>query len=539
VGSGFNLFTNWIDKTPGTTGSWVDVDCSANIPSGSTGVILRLVNTGSSDSVINVRKNGSTDNDLTHAKVLAKGHIYAIIGVDSNRIFEAYIANANCKIYLLGYTDENVVLRDNEQQLSAGAGGVWNDTNVSAYCPEGTTGVILRVSATTSDDSWKIGFRKKGSTWNKRFRFGFNYHAWVLVGVDSNRIFQHNHDSSNPSDILMYLVGYTKSPVTFLTNPVDISLTTTGAWTDIDVTNYTEASADGAIVWIVNGSNNATHYKGGVRKNGSTNDDNANMKIHGADFSDTGYHITGLCGLDADNILEGHIENTVIDFYLVGYCKPAAAGITVTWSALLNTNHVFARPFRSMKFTQNINATHIFRRPFRFMKLTQALRTTHVFLRHRIIKMSQALRTLHTWIVIYPGLILKQWFATLQTTHTFKRPFRTMKLVQTLRTIHTLSLKRWFKFTQTLNLFHVLERPFRHIGYMQTIQPAHVFRRPVRLIKFPATLQLTHLFNRPTRFMKFIEQLTLGHAYFVAVPSVKKTRLFLVIGDLAIQLSRD
>jgi hypothetical protein len=114
-----------------------------------------------------------------------------------------------------------------------------------------------------------------------------------------------------------------------------------------------------------------------------------------------------------------------------------------------------------------------------------------------------------------------------------------MKLVQTLRTIHTLSLKRWFKFTQTLNLFHVLERPFRHIGYMQTIQPAHVFRRPVRLIKFPATLQLTHLFNRPTRFMKFIEQLTLGHAYFVAVPSVKKTRLFLVIGDLAIQLSRD
>jgi len=159
-----------------------------------------------------------------------------------------------------------------------------------------------------------------------------------------------------------------------------------------------------------------------------------------------------------------------------------AAPIIKTWTALLNTSHVFTRPIR-------------------LMKLTQALNTSHVYLRHRFMRLSQTLRTLHAWTLPIPTF-LKQWFATLQTVHVFNRPFR-------------------------------------RIGYTQQLQPAHVFRRPVRIIKFPAIIQPTHLFNRPTRFMKLVEQLTLGHAYFVAVPGVKKTRLFLVIGDLAIQLSSD
>jgi hypothetical protein len=97
-------------------------------------------------------------------------------------------------------------------------------------------------------------------------------------------------------------------------------------------------------------------------------------------------------------------------------------------------------------------------------------------------------------------------------------------------------IKTW---TAPLNTSHVFTRPFRRIGYTQQLQPTHVFRRPVRIIRFPAIIQPTHLFSRPTRFMKLIEQLTLGHVYFVAVPGVKKTKLFLVIGNLAIQLYGD
>jgi DNA-directed RNA polymerase subunit RPC12/RpoP len=202
------------------------------------------------------------------------------------------------------------------------------------------------------------------------------------------------------------------------------------------------------------------------------------------------------------------------------YIGPEAEFILKQWSQTLNTSHVFTRPYRTFKLSQNVNTAHVFRRPFRFMKLTQAL------------------KILHTWTLPI-GIILKQWIASLNLTHTFKRPFRFMHLTQTLRTIHTLSLKRFFQLLQTLNLSHLFKRPSRQISYTEQLQLSHFFHRPVRLIKFPATLQLTHVFRRPFRFMKLVEQLTLGHAYFVAVPSVKKTRLFLVVGDLAIQLSRD
>jgi len=179
----------------------------------------------------------------------------------------------------------------------------------------------------------------------------------------------------------------------------------------------------------------------------------------------------------------------------------AAAPIIKTWTALLNTSHVFTRPIRLFKLSQNVDTVHIFKRPFRFMKLTQTLNISHVYLRHRFMKLSQALRTLHVWTLPIPTF-LKQWFAALQTVHVFSRPFR-------------------------------------RISYTQQLQPAHVFRHPARVMQFPALLQLTHLFNRPTRFIKLVERLTLGHVFFVAVPGVKKTRLFLVIGDLAIQLSGD
>jgi hypothetical protein len=487
-----------------------------------------------------VRKKGSTDNDVTNSKVLAYGHIYAVIGVDSNRIFQAYIANTNCKVYLLGYTDENVVLRDNEQSLSLGGSSTWTDVDVSSYVPAGATGVILRVTIAYDSDSWLMGFRKKGSTWNTRFRWGYRRHSWVLVGVDANRVYQSWYEDGSASAYWkVYLVGYTKSPVTFFTNPIDKSISTTGAWTDIDVTSETEASADGILVWILYNGTSSTNYKGGIRKNGSTNDDNANMKIRGSEWSDKGAHITGFCGLDADNIFEGYIENAVIDFYLIGYCKPAIVPQTKNWSILLNTAHVLNCPYRTIKLTQALSNIHVFSRPLRHLQLSQALNVTHAFFRHRLMKLTQGLHVLHAWAVTYPGLVLKQWFAMLNAIHTFKRPYRQMRLTQTLQTVHALVLQRFFKIVQALNLFHVFHRPERKIGYAQALEMVHVFGRPVRVIKFPAPLQLTHLFSRPFRFIRMLQQLRLVHLYYVAVPSVKKTKLFLVVGDLAIQLSND
>jgi len=95
-------------------------------------------------------------------------------------------------------------------------------------------------------------------------------------------------------------------------------------------------------------------------------------------------------------------------------------------------------------------------------------------------------------------------------------------------------IKTW---TALLNTGHVFTRPFRRIGYTQQLQPAHVFRSPLRLIRFPAAVQTVHLFSAPTRLVRLVEPLTLRHVYFVAVPAVRKTRLFLVVDSLAIQLT--
>ena len=530
MGSGFNFFLNAIDVTPSTAGAWVDVDVSSYIPSGSTGVILKIVNTSAASTYGGeVRKNGSTDN---FSLIVGASYTrYAFVGVDENRIFEAYIASTLVKIYLIGYCDENVGFFTNAIDKTPSTTGSWVDIDASANIPNDATGVICLLYNSGASNYYG-GIRKNGST--DTFTYGImasnRRYVYQLCGVDENRIFEGQIENTV---MKIMLIGYTKSPITFFTNGIDKSITTTNTWVDIDVTAETESTADGAILFIKNTATSTT-YKGDVRKNGSTDNHTANTKLYFTECRGAAI------GMDSDQIFEGWIDNTAVKFYLIGYCKPAVAGQLITWSAPLKIGHVFTRPYRFLKLSQALQtlASWTLPVPTLLKQWFASLQTSHVFRRpFRYLKLQQALRTLANWTAILPTL--KQWITSLNLTHTFRRPFRFMKLTQTLQASHVYIRNRLFKLFQTLNISHVFTRPFRRMGYMQQLQPTHVFRRPVRIIRFPAIIQLAHLFSRPTRFMKLIEQLTLGHAYFVAVPSVKKTKLFLVIGDLAIQLYGD
>jgi len=317
MGSGFNFFTNGIDKTPSTTGQFTDVDVSGDgVPSGATGVILKIVNTGTAGRG-EVRKNGSTDDfGLT---VQADQGRYALVGVDANRIFEAYIAATTMKIYLIGYTDENCGFFDNAIEKTPGATG-WQDIDVSGDIPSGATGVICLLYNNHTALVYSGGIRKNGSTDTYPYgsiRYGSNFY-YQLCGVDANRVFEAN--AQNLTYINIMLVGYTKSPVTFFDNGIDKSLSDVGAWTDIDVTGDTTADTDGAIILIKNTST-TTEYQGDVRKNGSTDNHIADMDIGRGGCG------AAPIGVDSGQILEGYIENVAIDFYLIGYCKPAV-GVT-------------------------------------------------------------------------------------------------------------------------------------------------------------------------------------------------------------------
>lgn len=207
-----------------------------------------------------------------------------------------------------------------------------------------------------------------------------------------------------------------------------------------------------------------------------------------------------------------------------------------------NLTHTFLR-HRFMWFTQALQAlhtltvtkggvilkqwitslqlTHAFKRPVRFMKLTQITNLTHTFLRHRYMKFSQTLKTLHEWTLPIT-LFLKQWFANLQVTHTFKRPTRKIGYVQLVQTIHAFTRPlRQIKFTQSLQVIHsLLTIPSIFKQWFASLNVTHTFQRPLRKIAYTQVLKISHVFSRPSRFITYLKNLFLTHILGVQKPSV-------------------
>jgi hypothetical protein len=135
-----------------------------------------------------------------------------------------------------------------------------------------------------------------------------------MCGVDADHIFEVNA----PASATVYLVGYTKTGVTFNTNGVDKSLGTTDAWVDTDCS--TEApSAVGLIFECQN--NYSASGKFGWRKNGSTDDRTFGYSLHE----------WIIIGCDDNRVCEQQVDDTSMDSWLIGY---------VTDGATFNTNGV-------------------------------------------------------------------------------------------------------------------------------------------------------------------------------------------------------
>ena len=311
-GSGLNFFTSEIDKTPAQSGTWVDVDVSGDgVPAGATGVILRLHNADSAARAIAVRKNGSAD---TRTPTLYQGyHTGAMVGIDANRTFEAYIGSLEAKVYLVGYTTDSSDFLTNSVDKSP-ASGAWTDVDVSANIPSGAVGAIVELVNTSGSTAYGGGVRNNGST--DTFTFGgvrANDHYYQVCGVDANRVFE--AWISNTA-IQVWLIGYFMPPVSFEANAVSYALGSTGAWTDMAVSGgNAPADADGAM-WLIRNPP-STDYSGGIRKNGSADESYATLRFNScpAFFS----------GLDASRVAEGKIENLVVDHYVIGYARPAGA----------------------------------------------------------------------------------------------------------------------------------------------------------------------------------------------------------------------
>lgn len=292
-----------VDITPTTAAAWVDADVSAYIPTGATGVILHINNTTAAYN-IGFRKNGSTDNRIN--SIRADEHFWAAIGVDSNRILELYLGSTTyTTVYLVGYFTDEAVFFTNAVDKSLTVTSTWTDIDISADTGTDTAiGAIFEVVHIANGYRW-YDFRKNSSTDN--FSGGSNdvkSHNGVIVGVDANEICEAIIEST---DVDFFLVGYVTKDMVFNTNATDMSLSTTGAWTDLTAL---PSGATGAFFNVPIGADAF-----GLRQNGSTEN-----------IVNTYPHAWAMVAADSNGLIEGYSTWGLVKFYMVGYTTSGSSG---------------------------------------------------------------------------------------------------------------------------------------------------------------------------------------------------------------------
>lgn len=291
-----------VDITPVATGVWTDVDVSAYIPTGATGVMLHIENTAAAGNAIGVRKKGSTDN---RTQLLSDYfQIYPIIGVDENRKFQVY-RGSNIKVYLLGYTATGVVFFDNAYDKTVANHSVWETIDCSAECP-GAIGIIVEVTSVGRE----FGLRHFDST-DDRLALCSN-HAWAIIGCDASQRIKGYVWFSLPS-VYFHIVGYVTQGAVFKTNGVDKSLTPVLTWEEI---NCSTECPSGILVFMEVVSTASSNYSWGLCKKGLADA----KRIYRY-----GIHQWALVPCDSAQKLEGAIANTAVDWWIIGYATWAGA----------------------------------------------------------------------------------------------------------------------------------------------------------------------------------------------------------------------
>lgn len=295
------------DLSVAANNAWTDVDVSASVPAGATGVILHVVNTHATVVMSGAyRKNGSSDNQTPY--VQANSHFWGFVGLDANRIFEAFIqpynSQAYIKFYLVGYFSSDAVFFTNAVNKSLSATGAWTDISIASDTGSDTALAALWDIRTAANNT-KYGLRNNGSSDDLSSYITISCHMGGIIGVDSSEICEGYITSTS---VTFWLMGYIKSDVTMSINATNLSLGSTGAWTDLTAL---PSGATGGFIEIYAPANRLY----GIRKNGSTEDI----------YTYTGYLQFAAVECDANRIIEGKIANTDTDFFLVGYATAAAS----------------------------------------------------------------------------------------------------------------------------------------------------------------------------------------------------------------------
>ena len=291
--------------------SWVDMDASALIAEGATGVILHVVNTSASARYIGLRKNGSTDD--RHSDMGETSHWWAMIGVDANRVFEAYVeSTTDVDIYVVGYTKAGVTFKTNADDKSLGTTGSPQDIDCSTEAPS-AIGLIWEIS-TSSSTLYQFSFRKNGSSDDRPCDTRYHHSFGAVIGCDASQICEGEIENTA---VDFFLVGYITDGCTFNTNATDESLETYGEYIDLSaLPDVTPAPNMGFIEVNLPGAFRRAY---GLRKNGQSGGY--------YDIYRNAYQLPwAIVECDASRIIEGKIASIAVDFFVVGY----STAVTIT-----------------------------------------------------------------------------------------------------------------------------------------------------------------------------------------------------------------
>lgn len=307
------VFITPVEITPATINAWVDVDCSAYIPAGATGIIFHVVNNALTNLKCGWRKKGSTDNRTVAYQIDADedAHGWACIGVDASRVAQFYIEDAtNLDIFLAGYFTADAVFFTNAIDKSLATTGAYQTVSVGTDTGTDTAlAAIFDIAGNAADATPNLAYRQTGST-DDIDRETIN-HGQIIVPLDGSETCEVKIGALNND---MWLVGYIKSHFVGHTNRVDMSLATTGVWTDLAAL---PSDAVGVVMHCVSTAN-AERY--GLRKKGSTENLTYEMSTR---------HATAIVECNGAKLVEGYASAAGVDFYRIGYFQALGAGAAV------------------------------------------------------------------------------------------------------------------------------------------------------------------------------------------------------------------
>ena len=315
--SGFFWFTNAPDISLATAApSWQDIDLSAYVPTGTSGAVVEIINTGVAGTQSGVvrGKEDTRDymSDPDFEEIEDETHRWQIVKVDSNRIVQGYIEHTQVDFKLRGYSlGSDPSFFSIPPDITPATGNQWTTIDVSANVDADADGVILFLDSVHSVKR-EYAIRESGSSFNTTNRELEAYgNTMYLVGI--NALDQFDAFIEDISHIKVYLVGQTKGSVVYNLEDVAVADPVTGDFQPLDADDYSiPVAANGLFFRIEN--RDFVNKMASIRRGDSTDAWTPGVG------DDT--HLMAGTGISADNLWDEYVEGTTLDFYIAAYTIP-------------------------------------------------------------------------------------------------------------------------------------------------------------------------------------------------------------------------